>query len=251
MTDVPFPRPLTLGDYGVDVEGVGRALCRAKVYVPLSVFNAAPESWRRTYGARKAKAVNEIRKREGWKQNGVYNEAVKFRMQDDGNFDARAIELISRYKPPLPPTADRIRTAMADFTTRAEQHESMWHYTQHRPFGGFGVAPEREHYNDCSSYVILTYHWARNATSLPVSDPSGYAYKGWGNTWDDLDSHQRVGPPYQVGDLAHYEGHVTICRRSGNVSTAVWSSFGREAGPNKTTLSYRSDLRFVCRPPLT
>lgn len=248
--DVPFPRPLTLGDYGIDVEGVGRALCKAKVYVPLSFFNSMPESWRRTYGQRKAEAVNKLRKQEGWKQNGVYNEAVKYRLQDDGCFDARAIAFISSYKPPQPPAAERIRMEITDFCKRAESNERMWHYTQHRPFGGFGVAPEREHYADCSGYVILSYHWARQETGLSVPDPSGYAYKGWGNTWDDLDSHQRVEAPYSVGDLAHYEGHVTICRFGGKAATAMWSSFGREAGPNMTMLDYRSDLRFVCRPPL-
>jgi len=228
MSNVPFPRPLTLGDSGIDVEGVGRALCKTGYYVPLIIFNRAPESWRRTYGQRKVDAVNKLRKAEGWRTNGVYNEPVKYRLQDD----------------------ERLRTAIEDFTKRSEQHESMWHYTQHRPFGGFGVTPEREHYNDCSSYVILTYHWARSVTNLPVPDPSGYAYKGWGNTWDDLDSHPRVGAPYLPGDLAHYEGHVSVCRKAGTSSTAIFSSFGREAGPEKTALGYRSDLRFVCRPSL-
>lgn len=249
--EVPFPRPLTLGDSGVDVEGVGRALCKTGYYVPLRIFNAAPESWRRTFGQRKVDAVNKVRRAEGWRTNGVYNEAVKYRLQDDGCFDMRAIELLGRYKPPLPPPDDRLRTAMSDFCKRAEQNESMWHYTQHRPFGGFGVTPEREHYNDCSSYVILVYHWARNVTGIKVPDPSGYNFSGWGNTWDNLDGHPRVSSPFQVGDLAHYEGHVTICRNPGTATTAVWSSFGREAGPNKTTLKYRSDLRFVCRPPFS
>jgi len=250
VQDVPFPRPLKLGDSGIDVEGVGRALCKAGVYVPLVVFNRAPESWRRTFGQRKVDAVNKVRRREGWKPTGVYNEPVKYRLQDDGCFDQRAIVLISRYRPPVPPAPDRIRTAITEFCRRAEAHESMWHYTQNRPFGGFGVVPEREHYADCSGYVILAYHWARAETKLPVPDPSGYAFKGWGNTWDDLDSHTRVGQPYEVGDLAHYEGHVSICRKRGGPDVAIFSSFGREAGPEDTKLHYRSDLRFVCRPPL-
>ena len=248
--DVPFPRPLKLGDRGIDVEGVGRALCKAQVYVPLTVFNTAPESWRRTFGQRKVDAVNKLRRAEGWKPTGVYNEPVKYVLQDGGYFDERAIALIERYRPPVSPAPERIRAAITDFCRRAESYERMWHYTQHRPFGGFGLAPEREHFADCSGYSILVYYWARQETSLAVPDPSGYAYKGWGNTWDDLDSHPRVGAPFEVGDLAHYEGHVTICRLRGNSSTAVFSSFGREAGPENTMLNYRSDLRFVCRPPL-
>lgn len=234
----------------MDVEGVGRALCKSGTYVPLRVFNAAPQSWRRTFGQRKVDSVNKLRKAEGWKTTGVYNEPVKFVLQDAGYFDERSIELISRYKPPLPPASERVRTAIADFCRRAEAVEERWHYTQHRPFAGFGTSPEMTHYADCSAYCILAYFWARKTTGLSVPDPSGYAFKGWGNTWDDLDGHWRVSGLYLAGDLAHWEGHVAICRKAGTNATAVWSSFGSERGPHDVRLNYRSDFRFVCRPPL-
>lgn len=252
MNSPPLPRALRKGDVGVDVEGISRALCKAGVLVPIRVFQAMPQAWRRTYGQRRVDAVNRIRRGEGWSESGVYNEAVHYVLLDHGHFDARAIALVASYVPPKPPlpASERIRQSMSEFCLRAERAERLWHYTQRRPYSGLGEIPERTHYNDCSSYVSLAYFWARKETGLNVPDPSKYAYKGWGNTWDDLDGHGRVSSSFLVGDLGHYEGHVTICRKAGTASSAVWSSFGREAGPEDVSLHYRSDLRFVCRPPL-
>lgn len=251
MSEVPFTRILRGGEVGIDVEGIGRALCRAGWFMPLAAFNAMPREWRRNYGWRKQRAVNKLRKAEGWNQNGDYTQPVHYRLVDDGGFDERAVSFMEAYEPPKPPTeADRIRGAMADFCLRAEARDELWHYTQRRPYSGLGEVPERTHYNDCSSYVCLAYFWARTQTGIRIPDPAGYAYKGWGNTWDNLDGHPRVQSPFMVGDLAHYEGHVTICRKTGAAGDSAWSSFGREAGPEVVGLHYRSDLLFVCRPPL-
>lgn len=248
---VPFTRKLSGGELGIDVEGVGRALCRVGVFMPLRVFNAGSREWRRTYGWRKERAVNKLRKAEGWKQNGEYTPGVHQLLIDHGGFDERAASFMQAYRPPDPPSnAERIETAIADFCTRAERNEGQWHYTQRRPFSGLGVVPEREHWNDCSSYAILAYYWASTQTGLRIPDPSGYAYRGWGNTGDNLDGHPRVSSPFRVGDLAHYEGHVTICRRAGTATSAVWSSFGQERGPYDVNLHYRHDLLFVVRPGL-
>ena len=123
--------------------------------------------------------------------------------------------------------------------------------TQQRPYTGLGVEPNKTHENDCSSYVILAYYWARKVTGVKVPDPSEYNYSGFGNTYDNLDGHERVtSGNYLVGDLAHYNGHVTICRKPGNADTSVWSSFGTEFGPSGLSLYYRNDYRFVVRPPL-
>ena len=99
-------------------------------------------------------------------------------------------------------------------------------------------------------YVIQAYHYAGRKTSLAVPDPSKQDYTGYGNTDYYEDDHTHVTAPYKVGDLAHYSGHVTLCRRAGDAQTAVFSSHGSEAGPIPTSLHYRSDLRFVVRPPL-
>ena len=103
MASVPFPRPLKLGDQGIDVEGVGRALCKTGFYVTLKVFQEADVEWRRTFGQRKEDAVNKIRLKHGWKRTGVYNEAVHDVMEAAGYFDAKAIDLIKRWKPAASP----------------------------------------------------------------------------------------------------------------------------------------------------
>jgi hypothetical protein len=54
---------------------------------------------------------------------------------------------------------------------------------------------------------------------------------------------------YQIGDLAHYDGHVCLCYHAGNAETADWWSFGSEP-PSSRKLHYRSDFRKVVRPPL-
>ena len=250
MAGVPFPRPLKLGDQGVDVEGLGRALCKSGTYITLAQFQEGRVEWRRTFGQRKEDAINKIRAKQGWRRTGVYNEAVHDLMEKKDYFDARAIDLIKKWKPPPPPKEPQIRAAISDFCVRAEAAEAVWHYTQRRPFSGIGAEPERVHYGDCSSYCVLVYAWAKKITSLNVPDPSGYSFAGYGNTWDDLDGHGRVSSPYLVGDLANYEGHITVCRRGGSVKDAIFSSFGSESGPRPTNRDYRSDLRFVCRPPL-
>jgi hypothetical protein len=71
------------------------------------------------------------------------------------------------------------------------------------------------------------------------------------NTWDDLDGHPTVtSGNYIVGDLAHYQGHVTICKKAGDHLGSLWSSFGSEPKPKEVTLHYRGDLAKVVRPPL-
>jgi hypothetical protein len=101
----PFTRKLAPGDpteRGIDIEGIGRALARAKVgYVDLEVFNKMPVRWRRAYGARKIEAVNVIRKREGRTRNGVYDRGVHGVLIDAGAFDARATNMMIQYEPPM------------------------------------------------------------------------------------------------------------------------------------------------------
>jgi hypothetical protein len=165
--------------------------------------------------------------------------------------DAPAQELLrAEWKAQQAPDVDDVRAAIADFCLRAEAHESIWHYDRRRLFTGLDDPPEVLHRNDCSSYAILGYRWARKVTGVLVPDPSGYGYGGAGNTWDDLDGHPKVAGSYFVGDLAHYDGHVTICRKAGDSNASIWSSFGQESGPEARQLFYRDDFLFVVRPPL-
>jgi len=148
------------------------------------------------------------------------------------------------------PTISDVRAAISAFCSQAEAAQSRWAYSQQRPFTGLGVAPSQSHVNDCSSYVVLAYYWAKTQTTISIPDPSKQNYSGYGNTWTDLDGHPRVSANYLVGDLAHYDGHVTICRKEGTSSSAVWSSMGSDAGPRTESLYYRDDFLCVVRPPL-
>lgn len=105
ILEPPFTRQLDgkpTAEFGLDVEGIGRALCRAQVgYVSLKVFQSMPVRWRRTYGARKQAAVNVIRKREHRTQNRIYDRGVHGVLIDMGAFDANATNKMIQYEPPL------------------------------------------------------------------------------------------------------------------------------------------------------
>lgn len=148
------------------------------------------------------------------------------------------------------------RAAMADYLLRCERMERIIHYDQVRPMRSLGQAPEHGMTMDCSEYVTATYFWAwkHNPKGILVPDPNGNNYDGVGNT-TTLRVHNTNRVPldhkFFVGDMAQYrnENHVTICRKEGNMRTAIFSSHGREAGPVPTQLwSYRRDeLLYVCR----
>ena len=129
MAGVPFPRPLKLGDQGIDVEGLGRALCKAGVYISLEVFRRARSSGgARSASARRTRSTS-CELAQGWRRTGVYNEPVHDLMEKAGYFDARAIDLIKRWKPPPPPKEPQIRAAMSDFcrTRRGQRGEVALH----------------------------------------------------------------------------------------------------------------------------
>lgn len=264
-------RPPTPGEIyrGYDVLAYKRGCSRAGRWEPWD-----PSQWDGVYWSLFAmgkgtgnvgdSGIRGIERQEKMPENGVIDDVLYQKMrrirvpdgphQGEPIFDAVAIRLLNLAVKEFGPGSEekQIRTAITEFCLRAEAHEEVWHYTQQRPYTGLGVEPERMHENDCSSYAILSYFWARKSTGLHVPDPSGYGYAGFGNTWDDLDGHPRVASGnYFVGDLAHYDGHVTICRKSGNADTSVWSSFGSEFGPDGLNLHYRGDFIKVVRPELT
>ena len=253
---------------GDDVTAMKRAISHAQRWLPW-----APSQWDKTYGERFAMGkgtgtvgdtgLRGFQRQEGLPQTGIVDDVTYQRIRRalipvgarEGAhiLDALSIGLIKEATQEFTPAGKlvKLRAEISNFCERAEANEDVWHYTQKRPFGGLGVPPERNHENDCSGYVILAYHWARQKTGILTPDPSGYRYSGYGNTWDDLDGHSKVTTGnYLVGDLAHYDGHVTICRKEGNSSSSIWSSFGQESGPEMQELHYRPDLRFVVRPPL-
>lgn len=263
-------RPPTPGEVfrGSDVLAYKRATCRAGRWGEWE-----PSEWDNVYWAVFAlgkgtgqvadSGVRGVERQEGMPEDGVFNDILyqkyrRIRVPDGPHkgepiFDGVCVDLLEDALKEFGPGSKekKIRDAITDFCLRAEAHEGVWHYSQRRPYLGLGDPPEESHINDCSSYVILAYFWARKVTGLRVPDPSGYNYAGYGNTWDDLDGHPRVtSGNYLVGDLAHYDGHVTICRKPGTAQTSVWSSHGTEFGPDGMELFYRGDFIKVVRPPL-
>jgi hypothetical protein len=159
----------------------------------------------------------------------------------------------------LTPTAKKaFRTELANYCKIAEQYQARWHYTQNRPYTGLGVAPQSYHYDDCSAYVALAFWWAGHHTGHAVADPLGMHYSGWGNTdscYSFIKAHSAPVDKYRIGDIALYlqgpysHHHVTVCRRGGTATTAIFSSNGSEVAPNTEPLHYRSDLTGVYRHP--
>ena len=139
----------------------------------------------------------------------------------------------------------------------AEQYEARWHYSQRRPYTGLGTAPQTFHTDDCSSYVALVYYWAAKHIGVSIRDPLNFNYSGYGNTQSAIEwlDEFAISPKnYRRGDIAIYgtrsnTKHMTVCRKWGTKSASVWSSFGQEAGPHSTKLSYRSDLVGTYRHP--
>ena len=105
--------------------------------------------------------------------------------------------------------------------------------------------------SDCSGSVIQAFHYAKRITGQPVKDPAKQGWSGYGNTdlyeddWPKVTSGQ-----YQIGDLGHYQGHVTLCIKPGDWDWSDWWSFGSEppssASSATAPTSARSSGRSCC-----
>ena len=147
-------------------------------------------------------------------------------------------------KPPL----EAVRTKIVSFCEQGLRKPGLWNYTQGRavdltvdPWGGSTIN------SDCSGSVLQSVYYSKQQTGKPVKDPSKQNWSGYGNTDLYEDDWPAVSGSYLVGDLAHYEGHVTICILKGNWDGSRWWSFGSEP-PSKRKLDYRNDFRKVVRP---
>ncbi len=139
---------------------------------------------------------------------------------------------------PLTPTQKKhVREAITDFCIRAEKARLKWHYTQLRPFGGFGATPEAYHANDCSGLVGLAFNWAMHRTGIYLSDPLAEHYSGWGYTgseYEFLKAHPVQPDGYYIGDCAIFGTasntvHTSICRFGGSTTSAIFTSNGHES----------------------
>jgi hypothetical protein len=139
------------------------------------------------------------------------------------------------------------RTKLAAYLRTAEAYQSVWHYSENRPFRGYGVSPSQPHIADCSGYASLSFWWAGHLSGHPVNDPLNAHYSGWGNTdtayaW--LIQHG-AGGNWFIGDMAIYGTpfktvHMVICRvnaKDRSETTKYWSSNGEESAPEFVSLS--------------
>jgi len=279
---VSFPRTLfppdsvesgkTPSPHGPDVLAYKRALARAQRWLPWN-----PSGWDDSY----SNAFSHGKGTGSVDDSGVAGFQEQMRIETTGwigepTFEALRVSLVpskdglrhageplfdsvciglleaatEQFAEPAAGVED-VRAAITDFLEKAEANEASWHYSQNRPIE-VDVDPSAPSITaDCSGIVIQAYHHAQITTGLAVPDPAKQNWSGFGNTDLHEDDHPQVTDgTYLVGDLAHYHGHVTICREAGDASTAVWTSHGQESGPDPRTLHYRSDFRFVVRPPL-
>jgi hypothetical protein len=140
------------------------------------------------------------------------------------------------------------RKEIVAFCLAAEKAEARWHYSQRRPFSGFGDGPTAWHDDDCSAYVSLVFYAAGRNSKHPVADPLGPQghYSGWGYTGTALaflDTHHAPPEKYRVGDIAIYGTvsdtvHMVVCRKAGTSDSSIWSSHGNEGGPQPVKLHY-------------
>lgn len=89
---------------GSDVEAVGRALCRAGVFINIRVFNRMPMKWRRTMGERRMNALMKFKAKKALKNKHkrVYDEYAHRRLLR--YFDGKAHDLYRDCKPaPIEP----------------------------------------------------------------------------------------------------------------------------------------------------
>lgn len=136
-----------------------------------------------------------------------------------------------------PAQKGQLRAALADFCVRAENARLKWNYAQNRPYTGIGVPPELAHVDDCSAYVALAFNWAMHHTGIYIADPLNEHYNGLGYTgteYDFLRAHPAPAGKYLIGDCAIFGSisntvHTSVCRKAGNVATAIFSSNGHES----------------------
>lgn len=151
----------------------------------------------------------------------------------------------------------RARRWQAAYLLATENARDLWGYLQRRKMESLGDDPSKGGRSDCSENCTASFFWVRLKTGLPVEDPNGLGFNGYGYTGTLLaaNASRKVpsGRRYYVGDMAIYghgstTTHVVTCRKNGHAADAVWTSNGSQAGPYPVRLNYRSDLLAVVRP---
>ena len=160
----------------------------------------------------------------------------------------------------LTPTQKKnVRAAITTYCAQAVANEPRIHYSQQRPFPYINDIGHGFHTLDCSGFVGNVFWNAMHDTRIYLHDVCDYRYTGIGNT-SSIESFLREDGNrvtdqmgYLVGDVARWgvglHAHTAVCSKRGNAKTAVFTSHGREGGPNTVSLYYRTDLVGVWRHP--
>lgn len=152
---VRYTREFKYGDRGSDVEGVGRALCHARVFIPLIVFNRLPRIVRRTWGRRKQKALKQFKKTH--KLRADFHYGPKAHAALSKHFDAKARKLMRDWEAPHAKQDKQFATLLA----------AMIKMTADSPGYGYGsghgealISISTHDYLDCSSSTSKALHMA-------------------------------------------------------------------------------------------
>lgn len=171
----------------------------------------------------------------------------------------RTLSSATAKRPLTPNEKKRVRTVIRNYLEACEGSERIIHYSQHRPMTHLGVPARKGFTADCSGLVTGAFYRAREITALPVQDPNGLGFSGWGYTGTLLaaNASRSVRPlkdrVFFIGDIVIYgtpthTKHTAICRKGGRLEWSVWTSHGSEAGPIPVRLDYRPDIVGVYRP---
>jgi hypothetical protein len=201
------------------------------------------------------------------RRDGSYGEAVwtalrKETYRKDGKtlpaFDPYAQKLIQD-EAGITAESDKMVIAqkyISEFWNLAIANERNIHYNNTiRPYPIY-VNPNSSFSSDCSMMVIQASGYAAERSGLKLVDPAKQGWSGYGNTDMYEDDWDKIGAPYRVGDLAHFQNsrHVIECIVPGSIADAVWGSHGQEAGPQKFKLPeynrYPFEFMFVVRPQI-
>ena len=160
----------------------------------------------------------------------------------------------------LTPTQKKdVRESIAVYCAAAVANEPNIHYSRQRPFRYYDHIGVGFVVLDCSGFVGNVFWNAMHDTHVYLHDVCDYRYTGYGNTSSIEAFLRRQGKRvteangYLVGDVARWgvgnHAHTAVCSKAGSASAAVFTSHGREAGPNPVKLGYRSDLIGTWRHP--
>ena len=106
---VRYTRLFRLGDKGTDVQGVGRALARARMLNWL-VWVASPLSVKRTWGPRKQEALKKFKKSHGLIADYRYTKQAHEKLSPF--FDVKARSLMESWRPPDPEKWTKLMVSM-------------------------------------------------------------------------------------------------------------------------------------------